>query len=379
MSATAGLARLIRAWYDEAARLLPPGAEVWDGHAHSGADDPDGFVGVAETLVTNLVAAGHRGSVLASNANPAGYRDANDRVLAEAEQAGGRLVPFLRVDPNDPEALKEVERSFQRGHRGVKLHPRAERFGLDHPAVAQIAAAAAQRGAPVLVHAGRGIPSLGRQAVALAGEVHGLNLILAHCAISDLAWLGPVARDHPGVYFDTAWWNPADLRALVAWVPGSRIVYASDSPYGNPLTSFTLAMRTVAATGHPPAGRRAIFGETLLALLDGRRPPDDDPHPQPPEPVDASLLRVFSDLHGALVRVFGRHDPAQQLALARRACEVAPGAPHEETLRAIAATIDAAAVIGIDGDHDAWRTMLGALLCASVATLTAAVPVPDLS
>ena len=72
---------------------------------------------------------------------------------------------------------------------------------------------------PVLIHAGRGIPALGRDTVAPAGEFPDARLILAHAAISDLAWLWRVMPEHPNLFIDTAWWNPADLIALFTLAP----------------------------------------------------------------------------------------------------------------------------------------------------------------
>ena len=41
--------------------------------------------------------------------------------------------------------------------------------------------------------------------------------------------------EHPNVFIDTAWWNPADHIALFSLVAPSQIVWASDSPYGLPV------------------------------------------------------------------------------------------------------------------------------------------------
>ena len=40
--------------------------------------------------------------------------------------------------------------------------------------------------------------------------------------------------EHPNIFIDTAWWNPADHIALFSLVAPSQIVWASDSPYGLP-------------------------------------------------------------------------------------------------------------------------------------------------
>ena len=101
---------------------------------------------------------------------------------------------------------------------------------------------------------GRGIPALGQNTVRLAEANPGATLILAHAAISDLAWLWRVLPDHPNVLVDTAWWNPVDLVALFSLAPPANIVWASDSPYGRPIMSAVMAMRCALQSG---LGRRA--------------------------------------------------------------------------------------------------------------------------
>ncbi|NQV06295.1 amidohydrolase family protein, partial [bacterium] len=140
---------------------LPAGSPVWDAHTHTGDRDPDGKTNTAESLLAALDGAGHDAAVICPSADPAGYPHNNDRVLEEAGGSGGRLIPFLRVDPKAGDPAAEVERCLDLGHRGIKLHPRSERFPLSHQGMDAVAAVAADRGVPLLIHAGRGIPSLG--------------------------------------------------------------------------------------------------------------------------------------------------------------------------------------------------------------------------
>ncbi|MBT8218104.1 MAG: amidohydrolase family protein [Acidimicrobiia bacterium] len=368
---------LLTAWYQHAHERLPEGVPVWDAHTHTGDRDPDGVVGRVEELLEALLHAGHAGAVVASNHNPDGYREANDRILAEADAADGRLAPFLRVAPSDPESVAEVERSLTAGHRGIKLHPRAEAFDLAHSSLIPIARLAAAAGAPLLFHAGRGIPSLGDGALQLVDRVEGLNVILAHCAISDLAYLGPIAADHPGIFFDTSWWNVTDIIALMSWVPPERIVYASDTPYGDPLMSFIITMRPALAAGYTPAQLTALFSTTITGLLAGERPAAMSPPPGDDFfSHTAGLLRVHSNLHGSVVRIFSDQDPSQPLSLARLACNVRDGANHREVYRAIATTLDA--ITPHIDDPDRRRVVVGLLLACTAVALTPDVGVPDL-
>lgn len=372
------LTEILAAWHAHAAELLPEGTAVWDAHSHTGDQDPDGVVGEVDELLAALGSAGHAGAVVASNANPGGYREANDRVLSEAADSNGRLLPFLRVDPSDPDAVFEVERSLKNGHRGVKLHPRAEAFDLDHSALIPIARMAAAAGAPILVHAGRGIPSLGDGALQLVDRVEGLNVILAHCAISDLAYLGPIAAEHPGIFFDTSWWNVTDIIALMSWVPPQRILYASDTPYGHPLMSFVITMRPASDAGYTAEQLRAVFSTTVQGLVEGRRPDHADPAPGDDFfSHTAGLLRVHSNIHGAVVRMFSDQDPTQPLSLARSACRVHPAGANHSVYEAIDRSL--AAVETHTGDPESRRLVTGVLLACAAASLTPGLGVPSIS
>src|SRR5215208_8359280 len=109
-----------------------PGLEPLDAHTHIGSNDPDGYKCSREQLTDALERIDARAVVFPMH-EPDGYPPANDMVLAEAAAAGGRLFPLCRLDPQDA-PLAEARRCLDAGARGIKLHPRAESFNLDHPA-----------------------------------------------------------------------------------------------------------------------------------------------------------------------------------------------------------------------------------------------------
>src|SRR5439155_1542450 len=83
----------------------------------------------------------------------------NDRTLAYAEQSGGRLIPFVRLDLAE-HPIQEAVRCLDRGARGIKLHPRAQRFLLNDERLAPVFELAAERRVPILIHGGRGLPPI---------------------------------------------------------------------------------------------------------------------------------------------------------------------------------------------------------------------------
>lgn len=334
---------LIRPWYEALEGTLPVG-QVFDAHTHTGHNDPDGFRARPDEVIAALDEVGGR-AVVFSMHEPHGFAPANDRVLAEAADSDGRLVPFVRVDPARG-ARSEAERCLDAGARGIKLHPRGEGFALDHPAVDELFALSAERRLPVLVHAGRGIPALGRHALALVERHPGANVILAHAGISDLSWIWRRTIDNPSVFFDTSWWNPTDLLVLLSLVPPGQILFASDCPYGTPLLSSLLVGRCAAHAGLDAEQLRAVFGGQLARLLAGEEPLDHGPAPgAPAEPLDLVLERICSLLYSVVGRLAIGADATELLDLTRLACEVGEDSEHAETCRSVLALLDR---------HDRW-------------------------
>ena len=328
----------LRPWHEAAADLIPR-LELFDAHTHTGENDPDGIRCTADELIEGLELARAR-AVVFTTQEPDGYSAANDRVIDEAERSGGRLVPFCRLDPAD-EPLREAERALARGARGIKLHPRAEQFRLDEPQTEPIFAVAHERRVPVIVHAGRGIPALGRDALDLAGRYPGARIILAHAGVCDLAWLWRHTRDHPNLFFDTAWWSPVDLLTLHALVPPGQVLFGSDLPYGTTLQSAISTFRCALQSGVPEATLPAIAGEQFERLVRGEDPLDLGPAPGG-ESIARDLLleRVAAYLQTAIGRMLLSDDAQETLALARLACEVGEDSAQAPVCRSVLALLD---------------------------------------
>jgi predicted TIM-barrel fold metal-dependent hydrolase len=329
----------LRPWFEAVVDLIPE-YTPFDAHTHIGQNDPDGFRSSTSELTAALEQIGARAAVFPMH-EPGGYPPANDHVIARAQASNGRLVPFCRLDPHAPDPAGEAERCLDAGARGIKLHPRAEQFRLEEPETEPIFAVANERGVPVLVHAGRGIPALGRDAVDLAERFPNAKIILAHAAVCDLAWIWRETASHPNLFFDTAWWNATDLLTLFALVPPGQIVWGSDAPYGTPLQSTLLAFRCALQVGVSPAALAVIGGEQMRRLCDGEEPLDLGPAPgQESVQIDLLLERVTSYLATAIGRMLLGDSGEENRALARLACEVGAGSPEEPVCRSVLALLD---------------------------------------
>jgi len=326
-----------RRWLAALRRQAGP-FQLFDTHTHFGRNDPDGYRQEPAELLAAMEAADARAVTFPMH-EPGGYRAANEEALAAAAESDGRLVPFCRVDPHDG-ALAEATRCLDAGARGIKLHPRAERFAMHEPAVADLVALADERRVPVLIHAGRGIPALGSDTVELAERYRDARLILAHAAVSDIAWLWRLMPDHPNLFVDTSWWNPADFVLLFGFVPPGQILWASDSPYGQPIFSAATQLRFALAAGLGPEAVAGIAGGQIERLLAGEEPADLGPPPGPGDPLDPALERVVSHLTTAMGRAMAEGEMTESVALARLALDFE--GDHAATCEAISHLLDLA-------------------------------------
>ncbi|WP_022928798.1 amidohydrolase family protein [Patulibacter americanus] len=366
------------------ATVGPLGPLPWfDAHTHIGQNDPDGVTATAEEILTGLDEAGQERALTFAMHEPNGYREANDVVLAASAASDGRLLPLARIAPGSPGALDEARRCLDAGALGFKLHPRSDAFALTHPDVEAVVALAAERRAPVLFHAGRGIPQLGAAAVGLAERHPDARLILAHAAVSDLGVLAEPATRLPNLYFDTSWWHPSDVLQLFATIPPARILYASDMPYGPGAFSAFAVARSAAAVGLEGDALRSIAGAQLDRVVRG-----EDPIELGPAPGIAALgprflqgERVASYVAIALQLAFHGQDATEALSLARSGAQATDTGEAGALLRVVDGLLErtqAAVAAAPPGEGmDGLLALFGALGAAFLAA-TPSAGIPDL-
>src|SRR3954454_12592664 len=282
---------LLRPWLDEA-RSLVPGVDLFDCHNHVGERDPSGFSATLTELQTGLTLAGGR-SVVTPAADPAGYEDANKACAAAAAESAGRLGAFTRLLPDDRPGDMLGE-GLAAGARGVKLQGSSDGFDLDDPRLDEVYEIADARRLPVLVHAGPELEDVGAPALRICQRHPGLQMILAHCALTDLGWIWREVPETPNLFFDTAWWTPAHLMALFRLVPPGRILMASDLPYASPLSGALSTLRCAWQAGLTDEQVRSVAGDQLQRLIDGGPARDPGPPPARERRTPGPLLEILS-------------------------------------------------------------------------------------
>jgi predicted TIM-barrel fold metal-dependent hydrolase len=324
--------QLLASYDEELRRLLPEGAEIFDAHVHLG-HDIDGWSGQYEELERILDTYGISHAFMFCMDEPdrePAFRAPNDRTLAFAERSGGRLIPFVRLDMNQ-EPIEEAVRCLDLGARGIKLHPRAQRFTLNDERLAPVFELAADRRVPILIHGGRGLPPIADHLSRLVDRYPGAQLIIAHAGIADLAALAGCFAGRRDVFFDTSVWSPVDLLDFFHQVPPEQILYASDYPYGRQPQSLTIALRTAIRTGLNERQLRDMLAGNANRIAAG----EEALEPSRPSGVDEfsqslALARIHQYLSMATPLLWTRQaDTIGVLGLALNACYERNGYPTE--------------------------------------------------
>src|SRR6266550_7178704 len=264
---------LIAGYDEELARELPQGAEIFDAHVHLG-NDIDGMSGNYEELERLMDRYGISRAFMFCMDEPdrhPAFRAPNDRTLEHARRSGGRLIPFVRLDLGE-EPIEEATRCLDLGARGIKLHPRAQRFLLNDERLSPVFAIAAERGVPILIHGGRGLPPIADNLARLVDGYPDAQLIIAHAGIADLAGLAGRFAGHAGVFFDTSVWSSVDLLSVFHLVSPEQVLYASDYPYGRPPSSLLIAVRTAKVAGFTDEQLRDMLAGSANRIAGGEPP-----------------------------------------------------------------------------------------------------------
>jgi predicted TIM-barrel fold metal-dependent hydrolase len=329
---------------------MPAGVDVFDAHTHLGTDI-DGMIGRYEELEGILDRFGiSRCNVFCldePDRHP-GFRAGNDRTLAFAERSEGRMIPFVRLDLSE-DPIDEATRCLDLGARGIKLHPRAQKFLLDDERLAPVFAIAAERRVPILIHGGRGLPPIADSLHRLVDAYPEAQLIIAHAGIADLSGLASHFAGKSGVFFDTSVWSAIDLLGLFHLVSPEQVVYASDYPYGSQPNSLLIALRTARASGLSEKQVADMLSGNASRIADGE-PPLETTAPQGTDTLaqPMALARIHQYLSMAFPLLFiRRQDSFGALGLALNATYESNG--HTGDLDQIRELLLAA--------RDLWRTL----------------------
>ena len=351
---------LLASWQQEVLNELPADVAVFDAHVHLG-DDIDGMRGRPDELLGMMddyrVDRAFMFCLDEPDRHPS-FRAPNDRTLAYARESNGRLIPFVRLDLNE-DPVAEANRVIDAGARGIKLHPRAQKISLQDERLTPVFQLACDRNVPILIHGGRGLPPIGAHLHALVQRCAGVQLIVAHAGIADMANLTSRLAGIPGVFFDTSTWSPIDLLDFYRQMPPEQIVYAADYPYGRQPNSLLMAVRTARLAGFDETEIANLLGGNATRIADGEAPLEPTKPKGGNELTQPTIMaRIHQYLSMATPLMWTRQpDTIGVFGLALNTCDSPSNGYREQTeqIRELLETAKVLWVAALEEDEDAER------------------------
>ncbi len=227
--------------------------------------------GTVAGLIASMDAAGVDKSVaLSISTNAHQNKKVNDFALSL--RSNSRLIPFGSVHP-EADWQYELDRLADGGIVGIKLHPDYQGFFIDDPAMTPIYEAILKKGFILLFHAGLdlGLPDPMHASPArikhVLGMFQGEKVVLAHTGGFQRWEEVTECLLGEDIYLDTSFTAqflpPADFAALLTGHRPDKLLFATDSPWGDQTEGVALLKDTPIS----PELRDAIFGSNAQALL----------------------------------------------------------------------------------------------------------------
>lgn len=240
---------------------------VIDGHVHIGTSvffhmraDADFLVRMADECGFDRI------FVTELNALFYDMSEGNDALAREVGKHPDRLIGYVSVPTPrfGRRGVDEVHRCYQKyGFRGMKIysHPEAS---IAEPGTADLLAAAAEYGMPILAH------TTPDECDYLMTHVPQARLLMAHMgghpyAFGDWHRAVAVAKKHPNLLIDTAssQIDNGMLEHAVAELGPEKILFGTDMPLLDPHTQLA----KVTGADISDDAKRAILGGNLVRLL----------------------------------------------------------------------------------------------------------------
>lgn len=187
------------------------------------------------------------------------YQDGNNDLLWLHKHYPDRFICFASINAHDTPAnvLSELQRMYDAGIRGIKLHNTYQNYPSDGPTLLEVYRFAAERGLVVLSHSWGDLTVTER----IAESFPGMTMIMGHH--SDRA--DSLLSRFPNLYLCTwAFVRPRQIERAIKRLGPDKLVYGSDAlinPYPAGLGPVVFARIT-------DTERRSILGLNIASILD---------------------------------------------------------------------------------------------------------------
>ncbi|MBN2384734.1 amidohydrolase family protein [bacterium] len=168
----------------------------------------------------------------------------DNRDLAHLAEGHDWIIPFMSLNPLEPDVVDQLKNLLgSYPYRGLKLHPRFQKFGLSDERVVGLVRSAAEHGLPVLIDSFPYYPDYYPEISPaafheLARHAPEATIIIAHACAHRVIEAMFVAKANPNVYLDMSfsllYFRGSsvidDLVYVLRGLQGNKVLYGSDYP-----------------------------------------------------------------------------------------------------------------------------------------------------
>ena len=215
---------------------------VIDAHAHADENDIWGWYDPPQKLIALMDEAGIDLSVVTSYSDEPGPSPGLQNLERYLEAYPKRLIGFARIDPKFGQSSVELLQRVIRENplmRGLKLHPISNLVKPYAERCVQLIRTAGQLGVPVFIHCGDAVPALPLQIGKAAALCPDTTIICHLGGYFHAEEIIRVAERCSNLVLDTSSCPyPQSIRRAIEALGSERVVFASDSPAGDPISEL---------------------------------------------------------------------------------------------------------------------------------------------
>jgi hypothetical protein len=215
---------------------------VIDAHAHADENDIWGWYDPPEKLVALMDEAGIDLSVVTSYSDEPGPSPGLENLERYLQAYPERLIGFARIDPKFGRSSVELLERVIRGNplmRGLKLHPISNLVKPYAERCVELIRKAGELGVTVFIHCGDAVPALPLQIGKAAALCPDTTIICHLGGYFHAEEIIRVAERRDNLVLDTSSCPyPASILRAIELLGPERVVFASDSPAGDPISEL---------------------------------------------------------------------------------------------------------------------------------------------
>lgn len=242
---------------------------IFDAHTHIGIDK-DGEKLTAKQLIRFMDNSQINKSIIFPLDDPYDktFSKPNKVVFNSYKRYPNKFVPFFRLNPHS-KWENEFNKCLKLGFRGIKLHPRSQKFDILDNKVTKIYEKAEENDLPVLIHTGFGTEeeNIAKKLERITNFFPKLKLILGHGAFVDLDETIKRLGKKENIIFELSTIRILDLFNLIQKIDTKKLVFGSDIPYYNPDLSLHVTIEASILANKKPKEIQKILGENIVRWL----------------------------------------------------------------------------------------------------------------